>query len=260
MKRRNIVIAIPHAGTAIPEDIRRIIPHDDVLLYRESDLYTDRIYSIGGVRIVCAEHSQIIADVNRAPDEAYLEGANRAQGVIKLSLSEGENTFSADPSLQIMDQWIKRFHRPFHEQLTKELRSKETQFLIDCHSMWSSAARFHPDPGEKRAEIVLGNREYSSCSAETTQFFRHFFEGHGFSVAINDPFPGRYILGTYANRFRTPGIQIEINKKLYMNEETFEPFDEKIKAFNALFAECVDAFCGWYEEHGTDRHMVDLSE
>lgn len=259
MKPDDIVLSVPHAGTTIPGDIRSRIPHNDALLNRESDLYTDRIYIIDGMRAVIAQHSQIIADVNRAPDEIYTEGANRSQGVVKLSLSEGQSTFAVDPSLEEMNEWIVRLHRPFHEKLAQATFLENKRFLIDCHSMWSRGARLHANPGAQRADIVLGNREYSSCSAEVTHFFRSYFESLGYSVKINKPFYGRYIVGTYCSRVRMRGIQIEINRGLYMNEQNLKPDEEAIAKLNRQIKQAIELFCEWDEEHGSDRHIIDLS-
>ena len=52
--------------------------------------------------------------------------------------------------------------------------------------------------------------------------FRQAFAGEG-KVAINDPLAGRYILQYHYERERVPWIQIEINRKLYLNEAYFDP-------------------------------------
>lgn len=257
MNKKEIIIALSHAAVNIPPDIRSLMPHSDHILLREPDLYTDRIFAISGVTTVLARHSRIIGDCNRAPDELYTEGKLRAESVVMLSLSTGQDVFANDPSLPTMQEWIRRFHKPFHDELNVAMRG--AHFLIDAHSLASVGAPSHSDPGGVRADIILGNRQYSSCSAETMQFFRAFFEERGLSVVINIPYAGRYILGTYANRFRTPGIQIEINRKLYMDEQSLEPYEMEITKFNVMMNELMDAFCIW-DEANPVRQMIDLSE
>ena len=260
MHRSDIVISIPHAGTDIPPDIRSRMPHSDEVLLKEPDLYTDRIYHVEGVKTVMSPWSRLIGDCNRAPDEIYTEGRLRASGVIILSQADGFDVFESDPAISEMEEWIVRFHTPYHDALTAALF--DAKFLIDGHSMASVGAPGHIDPGHERADIELGNREYCSCSAETTQFFRRYFEEFGYSVAVNDPYSGRYILGTYCSRLRTPGIQIEVNRKLYLNEETHEPFDDVITRLNAEMHTLVDRFIDWYGETAPadEKPMTDLSE
>lgn len=260
MKRQEIVVSIPHAGTHIPSNIRSRIAHDDHRIRNESDLYTDRIYTVNDVRIVQSEFSRLIADPNRAPDEIYTEGALRSLGVVMLSLPEGHDVFTEDPTLEQMHEWIAKCHQPFHDKLQEAVRG--ARFLFDCHSMWSKAAAGHYGmAGKPRADIILGNQFFCTCSAETTQFVRAFFMERGLSVSINDPYPGRYILGTYCSRLGLPGLQVEINRKLYLNEETLDPIEPQITYFHDMFDELLNAFCNWFEgpTAAEDKPMVDLS-
>lgn len=260
MQIKELIVSIPHAGTDIPKDIRNRILHDDGSLLREPDLYTDRIYSIPGPHVLTHPWSRVIGDPNRAPDEIYIEGKKRASGVIMLADCDGQNVFSSDPSIDDMESWVAKFHRPYHEALEKAVGS--ASFLIDGHSMASVGACGHLDPGQMRAEIDIANREYCSCSAETTLFFVEYFRSCGYSVTVNTPYNGRYILGTYCSRIGLPGIQIEVNRKVYMNEETLEPNEAAIKKLHGEFAELVARFCAWYEgaTPAEDKPMTDLSE
>lgn len=233
--------------------------HDDSRLLREPDLYTDKIYNILGPQVLTHPWSRIIGDCNRAPDEIYTEGKKRASGVIMLADCDGTSMFAADPTIAEMESWVARFHRPYHEALEKAVRG--ATFLIDGHSMASVGAAGHLDPGEVRADIDIANREYCSCSAETTMFFVEYFRSCGYSVTINTPYNGRYILGTYCSRIGFPGIQIEVNRGVYMNEETLEPNDAVIKRLNSEFAELVARFCEWYKGASLpqDKPMTDVS-
>lgn len=256
MKPEELVVSVPHAGTDIPADIRDLMPHTDTTLLQEPDLYTDRIYTVPGIRTVAAAHSRIISDPNRAPDEIYTEGRSRALGVVMLSQAHGMDVFAQDPSLATMQSWVSRFHEPYHADLRSAMQT--AAFLIDGHSMWSVNPPAHPHAGEPRPDIVLGNRHYCSCSAATTKFFLEYFESLEYSVAVNTPFSGRYIIGSYCSRHRTPGIQIEINRALYLDEETLEPRDNAITELHEQFANLLDAFCAWDDQHAAKR-MTDMS-
>lgn len=261
MKRSDIIVTIPHAGTAIPSDIRPLIKHDDFVIHNESDLYSDRIYTVEGVRIVSTQYSRIISDPNRAPDEIYTEGIMRSLGVVMFNLHDETNVFSKDPSLEAVAEWTHRFHHPFHDDLKRVLPG--ASFLIDGHTMWSRGMPGHfGGVRAKRADVVLGNLHFCSCSAETTDFFASFFSEKGYSVAINDPYPGRYILGTYCSRMHLPGIQIEFNRSLYLNEETHESHNENIQRLNMEFDELVTRFTTWFKgpQKTEEKNPVDMSE
>lgn len=256
MHLRDIVISIPHASTHIPPHVRSRMVINDEMLHHEPDLYTDKIYAVSGTRIVKAEFSRVISDVNRAPDEIYTEGSARAQSVVMLSQSHGQDIYAEDPDMETMQEWVTTFHAPFHAALGSAMEG--ASFLIDGHSMWSKGPPSSDAPGVERADIVLGNRQYSSCSAEATKFFRSAFENLGYRVSVNIPFAGRYIIGTYANRFRTPGIQIEVNRKLYLNEESLEPDEIAIARLAAEMTQTVQEFCDWSTQHPVKK-MTDLS-
>lgn len=219
----------------------------------------DQIYTVEGPRILTHPWSRIIGDCNRAPDEIYTEGKKRASGVIMLSDCDGESVFSVDPSIVEMGSWVARFHRPYHDTLEKAVRT--AQFLIDGHSMASVGAAGHLDPGFVRADVDIANREYCSCSAETTLFFVEYFRSLGYSVSINTPYTGRYILGTYWSRIGLPGIQIEVNRKVYMDEATLEPNQSAIRRLNGEFAELIHRFSAWYQGAALpeEKPMTDLS-
>lgn len=257
MRPYEIVVSIPHASTFIPDEIRSRMPHADEVLNSEPDLYTDQIYTIPSVRIVEAKVSRIVSDVNRAPDEIYTSGPKRANSVVILSLSNGQDVFEKDPTPELMEEWIRTYHDPFHEEIDRALVG--ARFLIDCHSMWSVSPPSRADVGKKRPDVVLGNRLYTTCDVQTMKFFRDAFRDFGYDVAINDPFIGRYVVGTHCSRKTIPGLQIEFNRALYMDEDSLEPHDHLIQKLNGEFQELVDAFCAWDETRDHTRHVCDLS-
>lgn len=260
VKLQDLVISIPHSSTYIPEEIRARMPHDDSVVLRDVDHHTEVLYAMDGPQTVVAKHARVFCDPNRAPDEIYTEGKQRGDGVVILQQADGIDLFDEDPTIDEMRDWIATYHRPFHDELQRAMN--DAQFLIDGHSLlpfipaWRRSIENH-----ERADISLGNREYCSCSAETMQFFREQYEALGYSVTLNDPYPGRYIIGVYANRMRTPGMQIEINRKLYMDNETFEPFPDVVTRMNGEFMQIVDDFVQWFEPSVSSRNkpMTDLS-
>lgn len=262
MHPNDLLLTIPHASTHIPPDIRPLIPHNDYALNHEPDLYTDELCSVPGIDTVHARVSRIVADVNRAPDEVYTSGRDRNKGVVMLTLSMTvDNTFAEDPSLELMQDWINRYHAPFHEEVDRLIRERRKRFLIDCHSMWSVAPQSHADRDAKRPDICIGNRDYTICDARTTLWMKEFWEHHGYDVRVNDPYVGRYVTGIHCGIKGTPGVQIEFNRGLYMNESSLERDAGAIKRINEQFRTFVEAFCRWDDARPrkSDVHLCDLS-
>jgi N-formylglutamate deformylase len=78
-------------------------------------------------------------------------------------------------------------------------------------------------PGEAHADFVIGNRDHTTCSPALAQLVRDHLTSLGYQVSINHPYKGVELV----RRFGAPeqdrhSVQIEVNRKLYMDEKTFE--------------------------------------
>src|ERR1700682_606081 len=77
------------------------------------------------------------------------------------------------------------------------------------------------DPGRSRADFVLGDRDGSTCAPEFTAFVAGTLRGLGYDVAINDPYQGVELGGMRGRPAeKRHSLQIEINRRLYMDEST----------------------------------------
>jgi N-formylglutamate amidohydrolase len=95
---------------------------------------------------------------------------------------------------------------------------------VNCHSMPAVAGALSwVKVGTSFPDIVLGDRDGSTCAPEMTQLLHDAFLAEGLSVAINDPYKGVELVKRFGKpRANRHSIQIEINRKLYMNEATRE--------------------------------------
>jgi N-formylglutamate amidohydrolase len=79
-------------------------------------------------------------------------------------------------------------------------------------------------PGRARADFVLGDRDGTTCDPALTAFVQRTLQQMGYDVRVNDPFKGVAPVQAYSDP--TAGrhsLQIEINKRLYLDEATLEP-------------------------------------
>lgn len=244
-----ILVSIPHAGSEVPEEVAGdlLLTHEELLGY--TDLYTDRIFNIGGVSLVENPISRVIVDVNRAPDDISREYELAAEGVNVHTTWDGRSVYRKEPAQETADLLIKKYHDPYHEQIDEHMA--KVQFLIDGHSYLPVGPKLKRDSGEARPDINLGNMNFSTCTREHTVFFREFFEERGYSVRINFPYTGKYILGHHCHRrrippFLVPGIQIEINQGLFVEKDSFDPIPSRVEEFHDLFGRLVKAFAERY--------------
>jgi N-formylglutamate deformylase len=120
---------------------------------------------------------------------------------------------------------ITDFYEPYHACVSAALNRRHAAFgavwHINCHSMPAVGDVMSEDPGRARADFVLGDRDGSTCAPEFTTFVAKTLTGLGYDVAINDPYKGVELVRMHGRPAeRRHSLQIEINRRLYMDEST----------------------------------------
>ena len=78
--------------------------------------------------------------------------------------------------------------------------------------------------GRARADFVLGDRDGSTCDPALTALVQRTLQSMGYDVKVNDPFKGVALVQAYSDPAAgRHSLQIEINKRLYMDETTLQP-------------------------------------
>ena len=235
-----LVLASPHSGRHYPQsflDMTNLSP--DQLRIGE-DAYIDKLISPlarYGIPVLSAEFPRCFLDVNRGPDEIPPEYASKAYigkrpvssraraglGVVPSRIAHNLDIYKRPLTYLQAKNRIERFYRPYHAKLTRLLNQAQKQFgravLVDCHSMPGRGPN-----GEKRSDIILGDRFGKSCHPDITSHFETIFRSLGYSVSRNHPYAGGYVTHHYGNPdMNIDAIQIEISKDLYLNPATMEP-------------------------------------
>jgi N-formylglutamate amidohydrolase len=123
---------------------------------------------------------------------------------------------------------IERYYAPYHAELAALLDARHRAFgavwHLDCHSMPAVGDPRADDPGRERADFVLGDRDGTTCDGAFSRFVAEVLRGLGYSVAVNDPYKGVEIVRRHGRPAeRRHSLQVEINKRLYMDEATLQP-------------------------------------
>ena len=93
--------------------------------------------------------------------------------------------------------------------------------MLDCHSMPSVGGPTDRDRGTPRPDIVLGDRFGASCTPSVVEAAERILRDLGFSVRRNEPYAGAFTTSHYGQPGkRVHALQIEVNRRLYMNEAT----------------------------------------
>lgn len=235
-----LVFDSPHSGVTYPADFRYAASFD--VLRTAEDTWVDELYAAApelGATMLAAEFPRSYIDVNRdlgdldpqLLDERWPGKLNPGEktklgiGLIRRLARPGIPVYDRKLSVAEIEARIATYYRPYHDELAEILNARHTQFgavfHIDCHSMASKGSDMTPDGAVQRADFVIGDRDGTSCKSGFTDTVVTALRGHGYDVRVNDPYKGVEILRRHGRpREGRHSLQIEINRKLYMDEAT----------------------------------------
>ena len=234
------IISIPHCSGRVPGSIRSSMALSDEEILDSVDLGTKEVFgSIPTIAIVNAGWSRLVVDLNRSSHDPD------PKGVIAKVDYRGRAIYHAGhiPHDGEVERRIKEYYFLFHNELKEKLDSPGIKGLFDCHSLCRIGPAEAPDPGKKRKDIVLGNNGDQSgntnsaigrttCPVETMDLIKTAFQRAGFSVAINEPYSGGFIVTHYGGILAGTGkfaVQIEISQDLYLKPGETEPDPVKLE-------------------------------
>jgi N-formylglutamate amidohydrolase len=240
-----LVFASPHSGEVYPPDMVEAARLPVETLRASEDAFVDQIIAGApalGASVILARLARAYVDLNREPweldpsmfDEAlpdYAQGRTArvaaGLGAIPRVAGEGRPIYARKLTFAEARDRIELAHRPYHDALDRQLAAARAAhgaaILIDWHSMPAAAARGIRGRGGS-CDIVLGDRFGAACSPKLTGLVERELEGMGYRVARNAPYAGGYTTEHYGRPAkRTHALQIEINRALYMDEDTREP-------------------------------------
>lgn len=121
---------------------------------------------------------------------------------------------------------------------------------VNCHSMPGDGTKLMGDFGSPRPDIIIGTRDGTTCSPEFETLIVEHFSGKGFDTRVNELFKGAEIVRRCSDPANgCHSVQVEINKSLYMDEQSFDRLDG-FKAFrDDVIAPLIDAVCEYAVEH-----------
>lgn len=226
----NIVLNIPHASVA---GLGYAKWDDEVALIREvrkwTDWYTDLIFIPGDrlmVKSITADYSRFVVDVERMVNDPLND---IGQGIVYTKFNGIKRTLDEEERLGMM-----AYYYAYIKQLKEMLN--EHSLLIDCHSFSSDLAD---------VDICIGvNDDRSRPTDFVIELVTEVFTQAGFSVRINHPYSNAIAPQT---DFAYDAIMIELNKRIYMNEQTLE-LNESANKVRATLDTLYELLLKYWEE------------
>ena len=240
-----LLLDSPHSGVTYPADFNYSC--DLATLRQAEDTHVEKLYDFApglGVAWVEALFPRAYLDANRntteidvslldahwpepvEADPVVLSKVRLGKGLIWRTTDDGAPIYQRTLSVAEVQARIATCWRPYHAAVAQAIDAAHARhgysIHLNCHSMPAVASACATDfPGEVHADFVVGDRDGSTASSQLAQRIRHHLQGLGYSVAYNHPYKGVELVRRYSN----PGqhrhsIQLEINRKLYMDGQT----------------------------------------
>ncbi|MBF6630117.1 MAG: N-formylglutamate amidohydrolase [Comamonas sp.] len=241
-----LVCDSPHSGTAYPADFGAAVPL--ALLRRGEDTLVHTLWEQFpqyGATLIEATFPRTYIDPNREEEDlnpAMLDGTwpepltpsvktQQGLGLIWEKINQaGQSTPMYERKLSVAEvqQRIAHYWRPYHAELAKAIQWSMQRFggvwHINLHSMPSDVYQRLGTPEKQLADFVLGDRDGTTCDPAFIHLIGDALQAQGYSVAYNEPYKGVALIGRIGQpQYQRHSLQIEINRCIYLNEDTREP-------------------------------------
>lgn len=240
-----LVCDSPHSGTTYPDDFGHAVSLAD--LRKCEDTLVDALWAdvpeVGGT-LIHARFPRSYIDANRActdidlamlsepwpgdvqPSERCITLGN---GLVFSKTTTLADIYDRKLGASEVQRRIDACWKPYRNALSEALCHARAAFgrvwHLNLHSMPSNAyERLGRVSASPLADVVIGDLQGRTCSPGLTRCVADAFRALGYQVSINDPYAGQDLIREHGQ----PGtgcesLQIEINRKLYLDEQTREP-------------------------------------
>jgi N-formylglutamate amidohydrolase len=252
---RPVLVEIPHAGLALPEDVRSQLLASEGALLRDADIFVDQLYETApahGATLLAAKISRYVVDLNRAQDDvdaATVSGhpvtsGAQPRGVVWRTTTDGRPILARPLTYAELTARLSRYYVPYHAALRRAVDALRAHFgftiVLAGHSMPSTGRSMHKDPGVARADVVPGSCGRTSADARVIDLVDQHFRAAGLVVRHDDPYRGGFTTSHYGRpKERVHAIQIELNRALYVDEASCRIKEREFAELRALLEQLV---------------------
>ena len=236
-----LLVDVSRSGREYPKEYRSPLPfttvHDNVSMYVE-DLWAGAPQA--GATLLYCTFPNTWVDVNRNEldmDPAIVDGewpvkleptarTLEGLGLIKTKARYGEPFQERKLTVAEIQERLDRYYRPYHAELKRIADDLYARFgrltQISCHCMSAVGAPTHADAGQPRADFCVSDLKGKTASKEALERVVETLKSLGYSVSVNTPYIGNELIRRIADPARgIDSIQVEINKKLFMDTKNF---------------------------------------
>jgi N-formylglutamate deformylase len=244
-----VIVEVPHAGLGVDAEALATLVAPALALGRDADLYVDELYADApdlGATLLAAQMSRYVCDLNRSEHDVdrdtVLGAAGRPSphGLIWRCTTDNRAAIARPLPKSELERRLRAYYRPYHDKLDELVRERLARhgfvIVVSGHSMPSRGRDGHDDPGRDRADVVPGTRQHTTAARAVIEVAERVAARFHFDLAHDDPYRGGHTTVRYGRPAAgIHAIQIELNRKLYMDEATLH---KKPNEFRTLRSFC----------------------
>ncbi len=263
-----LVFDSPHSGSHYPKSFKTLVSLDR--MRRAEDAFVDELFSAApdhGAPLIAATFPRLFVDPNRAPEDfepSEAQGdfaeplrpskkAAAGKGIVWTRLHGLDSLYKDPLTAAEVSHRIDAYWRPYHVAVAAALDAAFEEFgcvyHVNCHSMRARGNPMDEDGESDRPDFVISDGDGETSDPAFTKFVSNYLIGEGFTAPCNDPYKGADLVRRYSDPARgRNSIQIEINRKLYMNEERVERA-ATFTSFQGSVARLVQVIAGYVRKY-----------
>ena len=220
-----LLLAQPHGGVEIPEDIARRLNHHGQAR-ADTDWHISQLYQglAADASVVSTALHRYVIDANRDPSDESLYPGQNTTSLCPTTTFDGVDIYQPGqaPSADEIAARQRLYHQPYHDAIAEQLERIHARhgyaILYDCHSIRSVVPYLFEG---KLADFNIGSNSGQSCdTAIETAVTNTCEEASEYSTVTNGRFKGGWTTRHYGDPARGyHAIQMELAQCNYMLEQ-----------------------------------------
>ena len=256
-----LLIMTPHSGRNYDKKFLKYISLNLNEIRNTEDFCVDKLFSpaLNKFSFLNAKFPRVFIDTNRSPLEidADMWEDNNLNTLFNSNSSKVANGIGVFAKYNLFGKYLYssklpfsearwrllNFYFPYHKKIReiiiKTKNNYDKMVALDCHSMSSKLVN-------DKTDIVISNGDNKSSSKELLALIEKSFNNYNYNINTNDPFKGGFITTNYGNpKKNIHFLQIEINKKLYMDEKSMKLKKDNFSKLKVCFDNLIKDILGY---------------
>jgi N-formylglutamate deformylase len=226
---KQLILHIPHSSVNIPFRDGYIVS-DEILqseILKLTDWHTEDLFHSDEDAMIIAPFSRIFCDPERFPDDEQEVMAQFGMGVLYEKTDNGDIMRIVTPELRkmILEEYYWKHHQRLNKAVNRQLEQYNKAVIVDCHSYPEIPIERSLVKTSFRPDFNIGTDTYHTPQ-KLIDISVEFFKQKEYSLGIDLPYSGSIVpLEHYQKNKDVQSIMLEINRKLYLKENTSEKSD-----------------------------------